>query len=729
MDNTQKPRIGCYLGDKEGSNNGSRTKIIDPNAFYGELDSSRNIPVRLEDLNISVKLTTRKKSRTTIFSDSETSEAQVKEQKDVTINFIEGSDINGKKVLTTKYTELTTVFEKDTFNPETFGITNIDIDFNTSYTPTIKIDFVDVRGSSIFQNEANILKNNSDNKYGVFFEFPYPLFELEIKGYYGQPVTYCLHMTRFNSKFNSQTGNFEISCEFIGYTYAMLSDMLIGVLKAIPFTTIGEKVFDNYNNARKEAELLPILDLVELRTKISQISTTIQKVAETTDQAKDLKTFDIANQYLDDLKIKLFSLNDAVGIPSKPNETPPDNIFIILSGNSLTQTQKNNFNRINDDIKKIVKDINNLKIQGFSINESDIASPVRLTELKLNKLEPEFDLASPFGPLKTNEEVDKFKVDLKKYINAYYTMSSEKEFSVYDLRSRFKLIEDKRTLLNDSIENVNKSLALKIKNTVKVTLGFEPTVKNMIEIFTSLIEVFIETLYEVSSKAETYQPRKELFETVFTDNIKSDYLAEDLKNKVNYYPWPDYSEKEDSKAYVDKYLGSNPQIKGRTFDVPELEFIDNLLQAFLKANEKESQAELLNAGNDTLYIPCNPLDTSLYSESKNPYAKVEITKTEQAFRVFLIRAMTFLGYTNNQDYLTKGEDGEIQKMAKIEAQTLFQAIINPTIKLLMKNIDFKSILAVNGDVSGSDRPVVEVSGNEYYYNYAAKGAGNVVKLL
>ena len=728
MDNTQK-RIGCYLGDKEGSNNGSRTKIIDPNAFYSELDSSRNIPVNLEDLNISVKLTTRKKSRTTIFSDSSTSEAQIKEQEGVTINFIEGSDINGKKVLTTRFTELTTVFEKDTFNPETFGITNIDIDFNTSYTPMIKIDFVDVRGSSIFQNEANLLNNETDNKYGVFFEFPYPLFELEIKGYYGQPVTYCLHMLKFNSKFNSQTGNFEISCEFIGYTYAMLSDMLVGVLKAIPFTTIGEKVFQNYNNARKIAELPPILDLVDLRVKIAQISSEIQKFGETTEQAKVLKTFDEANIILDTIKIKLFSLNDALGIPTKSTETLPETIFVVLSGNSLTQTQQDSFNRINEEIKTSIKNLNNLKIQGLYINENDIANPIRLTNLNLNKLEPNFDFQLPFGSIKTSEELEKFKIDLKNYINSYYTMSSEKIFSVYDLRSRFKLIEDKRTLLTDSEEQIKKSLALEIKDKIKVTLGFEPTVRNMVEIFTTLIEVFIETLYEVSSKAETYPPRKELFDTVFSDNIRTDYLSEDIRNKVNYYPWPDYSEKEDSKAYVDKYLGSNPQIKGRTFDVPELEFIDNLLQAFLKASEKESQAELLIADSQTLFIPCNPLDTSLYTQSINPYAKTEIIKTDQAFRMFLIRAMTFLGYTNNQNYLTKGEDGEIQKMAKIEAQTLFQAIINPQVKLLMKDISLESILAVKGNVSGSDRSVVKLSGNDYFYNYAAEGSGNVVKLL
>ncbi len=164
--NDNQHRIGCFLGSGNAS---SRTKIIDPNAFYGEENSSRNIPVRLEDLTISVKLTTSKRGRTSILLDEENDTSVIKQQKGATINFIEGSDINGKKVLTTKYTELTTVFETEILNNETFGITNIDIDFNSSYTPMIKIDFIDVRGSSIFQNEEQLL-NGSENKYSSFFE-------------------------------------------------------------------------------------------------------------------------------------------------------------------------------------------------------------------------------------------------------------------------------------------------------------------------------------------------------------------------------------------------------------------------------------------------------------------------------------------------------------------------------------------------------------------------------
>ena len=277
-------KIGCSTG---------RVTVIDPNDRDG-WNSQSNMSVPLEDLNISVVLKTFRKGRTVL---SKTAEGGSRESSQtVAINFIEGTNIDGsKKVLTTKYTDLTTVFENGTINSETLGITNIDIDFNPSMAPMVTINFVDVRGSSIFQNEQNISGNNSGNKYSTFFQLPYPLFELEIKGYYGKPVTYCLHMLKFNAKFNSQTGNFEIQCQFVGYTYAMLSDLLIGYLKAIPYTEIGGRKYNDYNATRTS----PILNLNELMKKISEINKEVPKLSASSDSAKSINTTDEALESLD----------------------------------------------------------------------------------------------------------------------------------------------------------------------------------------------------------------------------------------------------------------------------------------------------------------------------------------------------------------------------------------------------------------------------------------------
>jgi hypothetical protein len=710
MDNTNQHRVGCYLGS---GNSGSRTKIIDPNAFYGEEDSSRNIPVRLEDLTISVKLTTTKRGRTTILLDEDSDTSVVKQQKGATINFIEGSDINGKKVLTTKYTELTTAFETEILNNETFGITNIDIDFNSSYTPMIKIDFIDVRGSSIFQNEEQLL-NGSENKYSSFFEFPYPLFELEIKGYYGQPVKYCLHMLKFNSKFNSQTGNFEISCEFIGYTYAMLSDMLLGILKAIPYTKIGGEKFKKFNETREP----DILDLVDLKNRISLIEDSIKKAAVKTEEAKDINTFKPALEILANLEAAInnfgleFTTNES---SSTSTNTITVYDFVIMNNTSFSTQQQDRFNTLDKTVKDLVAKYNELNIQGAKINEVDLITPIILNNLTKKLLEPTSTLTISEDPkLKNKATLDLFKKDLLNYLNNNYTsINPDYKFRAMDLRSRFKVIRDQKDLIDKSLKDTNKALANQIKETVVETLGFSPTARNMIEVFTTLIEVYMETVFEVSKKAESSTVRKELFNQVFTDKKEnSDYKSDD----AIFYPWPLYSEKETQKDnYVEKYLGTNNVLKNRVNDVPELEFINDLLQAFLTAARKEESLDLLNAGESTLFFPVNILDTKLFNQKAgNPYAIKELQNIEQVKRLMILRAMTFLAYSNNQNYLTSEE---IKQMALIEANTMLSAIINPTLKVALKTLTFDSLISTFGNVNGGDRNLLEYKDKNYYYKY------------
>ena len=274
----ENKKIGCSAG---------KTILVDPNMFDNQ-SSLSNISVPLEDLSISVQLTTEKKARTvlTTTNSKETIANNGESTKKLSVSFIEGSTVNGKKVLTTKYTDLTTTFDASD-DGESLGITNIDIDFSSAMAPMITINFIDVRGSSVFQNEENI--SNGENKYATFFQLPYPIYSLTIKGYYGMPVTYCLHMIKFNSKFNSQTGNFEIIANFIGYTYAMLSDMLLGYLKAIPYTKLGAAKYKDLKDPTKGGDS-SLLTLNELMQFISEIDVTTQKI-----KADDPDSIDLGN--------------------------------------------------------------------------------------------------------------------------------------------------------------------------------------------------------------------------------------------------------------------------------------------------------------------------------------------------------------------------------------------------------------------------------------------------
>ena len=61
--------------------------------------------------------------------------------------------------------------------------------------------------------------------YSAFFHMPYPMFSLTMKGHYGKGINYKLHLLKFNSRFDAETGNFIINCEFIGFTFTYLADI------------------------------------------------------------------------------------------------------------------------------------------------------------------------------------------------------------------------------------------------------------------------------------------------------------------------------------------------------------------------------------------------------------------------------------------------------------------------------------------------------------------------
>lgn len=107
------------------------------------------------------------------------------------------------------------------------GIKSINIDINTSFYPTVSIKLEDVKGRALF--EAG---NNSP--YAAFFQLPYPIFYLTIKGFYGKAIRYPLMLQTFSSSFDSTSGNFKIDLKLYGYKYGVMSYVNWGQMIAVP---------------------------------------------------------------------------------------------------------------------------------------------------------------------------------------------------------------------------------------------------------------------------------------------------------------------------------------------------------------------------------------------------------------------------------------------------------------------------------------------------------------
>ena len=742
MANSENGKIGCSAG---------RARIVDPNDFDG-FNSGDNVPVQQEDLTISVILKSFRKGRTLLTSEDKGGSVQSIGQ--IQVNFIEGSDIgspDGKKVLTTRYTDLTTSFDKDTINDETLGITSIDIEFNPSMAPMVTINFIDVRGSSIFQNEENIL-NNRGNKYTTFFQMPYPMFELEVKGYYGMPVKYCLHMLKFNSKFNSRTGNFEITCNFVGYTFALMSDMLIGYLKAIPFTKIGKEQFELYNSTISGDR--KVTTLVDLSSNIRKINEGISKTSSSNPAAQEINTISQAIEKLDAIKGQINMLGQHFDL----NQSKEVYTYIVYKHkDKFSSSDDNALNSLyKEKVKELVAEYNKLS-SIEPLVEGDFVNIDTTTNTKGGKLYKkitvkqlkEADNAALKLSMGNPSDFNAIRENTLKHIESFNTdpaIGDDAELDVFDMSLLFDKLEKAKKALEVKETSSKTELAKAFEAEVREKIGFDPTARRIIEHFTAAIEVFIETIFRVSQAASNPQntDRTDELAKKFIDDGKvisndTDLYGSDIKIK-QFFPWPDYRELKsvegktntDSSAqnqtYVEKYLGASGVNASK---INELVFIEDLLQAFRKAAQADIDAAAEEAKAETTWYPVSPLDTKIFID-KEPYEREDLKEAADVARIAMIRAMTFLGYSNDKSVSQKG-NVELLAMANAEVDAILRGVKDDVLKQSLTQLTLEFFLTVNGSVnpvSDSDlntRPVVVKENDEYKYNYIYKD--NEIKLI
>ena len=152
---------------------------------------------------------------------------------------------------------------------EGFGIKSIDIKYNASLVPVVDITFTDIRGAGLFDT---IKDKERLSPYSVFFKMPYPVFNLSVKGYFGQSVDYCLHMVNWTSDFDGTTGNFDIKANFLGFQQAFLNDMNIGNIIGTVNTAKGlqnlNDIFDEQDaNIEKLSSSLGVADALSINEK------------------------------------------------------------------------------------------------------------------------------------------------------------------------------------------------------------------------------------------------------------------------------------------------------------------------------------------------------------------------------------------------------------------------------------------------------------------------------
>jgi len=116
------------------------------------------------------------------------------------------------------------------YDTQLLGIKDIQIETkpDSLKTSIITIRMVDVRGRALFEKGPASI-------YSTFFHLPYPQFNLTLKGYYGEAITYQMVLSgQVKTSFESD-GDYYITAKFMATNQKLLNDIRLGDVDVAPY--------------------------------------------------------------------------------------------------------------------------------------------------------------------------------------------------------------------------------------------------------------------------------------------------------------------------------------------------------------------------------------------------------------------------------------------------------------------------------------------------------------
>ena len=500
-----------------------------------------------------------------------------------TVNFMGGTKVktgNDKyepmQYLTTNYADMYVGDLIDYGTTEMIGVKSVDIEYQGSCVPVVTVKFTDVRGISLFQptelSRTNSYQGingiNSDNVaqsfFQCFFRVPMPRFTMTIKGFYGKPVTYECMCDKFDTNFNSKTGDFDITTRFIGYSYSFLTDVSIDALLAAPYSDYGGKNgnyntywdkevnsgrFKIWNKEKTERIKMPTLFEIWQEMKVLLQKDTKKNTALTEEE----KTHEEEIQELQDIKslyqrwyTTLFNVcverygKDYCYLFKKPGDDGDYYRILILTKSSNTETLGRDYEQYPDEFKLINKDLyaaiekynskegNFKKLDNVSIDFNNYLSLLLFNNTylgtqgqvvfngfhKSNKLSETQVVNNVFYGVdyyesgSTAQQIkDKENKHKKHILETIYDDGTDQYTRCYAIDQDYSYITNRIKALqadaNRSTEEKTKEKRLKkINREMFNEMSWYPTVENFTRIMMAHMETLMSLMYSVATKCE-----------------------------------------------------------------------------------------------------------------------------------------------------------------------------------------------------------------------------------
>jgi len=558
------------------------------------------------------------------------------------------------------------------------GITNITIKQNSSFMTQISIQLEDIKGRTLFES-------GDESPYAAFFNLPYPLFYLTIKGYVGKAVRIAIMLTKFNGRYDTASGNFKLQLDFLTYKYTILSEISMGALMAtphmyktkisIPQTTGGpsnttnvqetvvekgyqkiKELYSEYKNKGLIPDNFPELTLVELTDKIENFL----KIVLEDFGKQDLDSLTYISEYktaLEEYRGEVFFYKPS----SWFNKYMDVNNFFVINKNNkkyriykFKDEVKKDSEKLKTELKtfiekynKILNDNKTLGVNGsYTVNgkppkKTRIPFDITFETFLININSTDIDRTETYRQRKNlknpttpdlNELAKNLKIDIT--LNEYFIFEGIDTF----VDKTDKMLKDLNTYKEQIETDLTEALAEILKSPNK-GLGFSPTIRNILAVVFANGEAFLRLLDDVHTAANALQnndTRRRIILDPLTVNVSTNTKSEPITDDTPIYPWPqviNITNVNGKEKYEIKYPG-DPNLKDITkaynFDIwPEVEFVEEFLKGFIQResppdNPTQTSNELTEPRRTTYNSIEFPVNNNLYSNKEQTKFLYEI---------------------------------------------------------------------------------------------------------
>lgn len=672
------------------------------NLIFNGIELTKN----QEDMSIAVDLEVVSKSRNNITTNDGNVKLSMISGTNRT-NFLEGSKIGNTNVLTSFFSDISYSEnqDSDTNKNEAMCINSIDIEFQSWYVSSVVIKFTDVRGASLFSPSEHIYQKSknseliSDNNiFSSFFTFPYPMFKLKVKGYYGDAVTYPLHMVDFNSEFNSEKGSYEITASFIGYTYALLNDIQMPYLLSAPYTKeYGEQYWDEQvkNGRFRTFEGVQLQKIPDMLEKIKKGEFVFSDINGSNENVIALNNYEKQASNIKTIKSLI------------------DDYISIINKNYAVTTTSNQYTLTNIKIKNgsTIK-----KIDPMLLNDKDGSIMLQKLYEEINKF------------INNNKEETAFSKYAGESVKDYFKLKQTKKTEEYklDVSEIINKIDNQIKDYNNKLSELDAKIETTKQNTLSETYGMIPSIYN----FTKMLFAHLETLLYCIQKCSKIAYK------ATNRNINKDGHETDLKNNSD--PFPELTVND-----VEEWIGNHYP------DFEEVKFVKSFLKAITQVESEIEQYETFDTISDiqldniennigSIWLPINAFDNSIDgigNKKIKPYSNliseasldVNEIKSVLSTRIATICALTHTGDNTLLNSIIYGESINIIEELGMTPEhiTIVITALNGILEDYKKKIDDYTLLVPYKSNNSTN--------NRFKYNLLSSGilpiSDNTIKSL